>query len=86
MGSFSILHWIVVLVIVLIVFGTGKLPSAMGDLAKGVKAFRAGLKDDEPPVASHDPKFVGASSQASASPTAVPPASPTASVNAERHS
>lgn len=47
MGSFSIWHWLIVLVIVLLLFGAGKLPSVMGDIAKGVKAFKSGLKDEE---------------------------------------
>ncbi len=47
MGSFSIWHWIVVLVVVLLLFGKGKIPALMGDVAKGVKAFKSGLKDDE---------------------------------------
>ena len=38
---------ILVLVIVLIIFGAGKLPGVMSDLAKGVKSFRAGLKEDK---------------------------------------
>jgi sec-independent protein translocase protein TatA len=46
MGSFSIFHWLVVLAIVLLLFGAGRLPSVMGDLAKGLKAFRSGLKDE----------------------------------------
>ena len=46
MGGFSLTHWLVVLVIVLIVFGAGKLPKVMGDLGKGVRSFKAGLKDD----------------------------------------
>ncbi|SMF31045.1 sec-independent protein translocase protein TatA [Azospirillum oryzae] len=46
MGSFSIWHWIIVLLIVLLLFGAGKLPKVMGDLAKGVKSFKAGLQDD----------------------------------------
>ncbi|MBK1837633.1 twin-arginine translocase TatA/TatE family subunit [Azospirillum sp. YIM B02556] len=56
MGSFSIWHWMIVLVIVLLLFGAGKLPNVMGDIAKGVKAFKAGLKDDgdeaQPPAAT----------------------------------
>lgn len=48
MGSFSLMHWVVVLTIVLLLFGAGKLPGVMGDLAKGVKAFKAGMKEDEP--------------------------------------
>ncbi|MBI1206278.1 MAG: twin-arginine translocase TatA/TatE family subunit [Azospirillum sp.] len=44
--GFSIWHMIVVLLVVLIVFGAGKLPEIMGDFAKGIKAFKTGLKDD----------------------------------------
>lgn len=47
MGTFSIWHWIVVLVVVLLLFGKGKIPALMGDVAKGVKAFKSGLKDEE---------------------------------------
>ncbi len=36
MGSFSLLHWLVVLVIVVLLFGAGKLPRVMGDFAKGI--------------------------------------------------
>lgn len=46
MGSFSLMHWIVVLTIFVLLFGAGKLPSVMGDLAKSVRVFKAGLKDD----------------------------------------
>ncbi len=47
MGSFSIWHWLVVLVIVLLLFGAGKIPKLMGDMAKGVTAFKKGLKEGE---------------------------------------
>jgi sec-independent protein translocase protein TatA len=47
MGSFSLMHWIVVLAIILILFGAGKLPRVMGDFAKGIKAFKAGMKEEE---------------------------------------
>lgn len=48
MGSFSIWHWLIVAVIVLVLFGgRGKLSSLMGDAAKGIKAFQKGLKDDD---------------------------------------
>ena len=47
MGSFSLMHWIVVLAIILILFGAGKLPRVMGDFAKGIKAFKAGMKDED---------------------------------------
>ena len=48
MGAFTIWHWLVVLIIVALVFGgRGKLSGIMGDAAKGVRAFREGLKGDE---------------------------------------
>jgi sec-independent protein translocase protein TatA len=47
MGTFSLSHWLVVLAVVLILFGAGRIPSAMGDLARGIRAFRTGMKDDK---------------------------------------
>jgi len=47
-GSLSIWHWAIVALIVVVLFGgRGKLSSIMGDAAKGVKAFRDGLKDSD---------------------------------------
>jgi sec-independent protein translocase protein TatA len=46
MGSFSTMHWVVVLAIVVLLFGAGKLPRLMGDFAKGIKAFKSGIKDE----------------------------------------
>ena len=47
MGSFSIWHWLIVLVVVLILFGGGgKIPRVMGDLAKGIKSFKSNMKDE----------------------------------------
>lgn len=51
MGSFSIWHWMIVLVIVLLVFGRGKIPELMGDMAKGIKSFKKGMADDDEDVA-----------------------------------
>ncbi|MEQ9042473.1 MAG: twin-arginine translocase TatA/TatE family subunit [Alphaproteobacteria bacterium] len=45
--SIGVWQVVLILVIVLIIFGAGKLPKVMGDLAKGVKTFRSGLKDEE---------------------------------------
>ncbi len=47
MGAFSIWHLLIVLVVVILLFGAGRLPTLMGDMAKGVKAFKKGLNDDE---------------------------------------
>lgn len=52
MGFTSIWHWVIVLLIVLLLFGAGKLPKVMGDLAKGIKNFKAGLKDEDEPGAT----------------------------------
>ena len=55
MGSFSVWHWLIVLVIVLVLFGRGKIPELMGDFAKGIKSFKKGLAEDEDPTAiKHD--------------------------------
>lgn len=47
MGSMSLSHWLIVLAIVLLVFGAGKIPQLMGDMAKGIKTFKKGIQDDE---------------------------------------
>jgi sec-independent protein translocase protein TatA len=47
MGSFSIWHWLVVLLVILLLFGSGKISGLMGDLAKGIKSFKANIKEDE---------------------------------------
>jgi sec-independent protein translocase protein TatA len=46
MGSFSIWHWMVVLLVVLLLFGSGKVSNLMGDFAKGIKAFKKNMADD----------------------------------------
>jgi sec-independent protein translocase protein TatA len=48
MGSFSIWHWLIVLVIVLLIFGTKKLRNMGTDLGGAVKGFKDGMKGDEP--------------------------------------
>ena len=49
MGSFSIWHWMVVLLVVLLLFGSGKVSNLMGDFAKGIKSFKKNMAepDDE---------------------------------------
>ncbi len=67
MGTFSIWHWLIVLVVVLVMFGgRGKLSSLMGDMAKGINAFKKGLKegDGADKVAGETPKPIEAESQA----------------------
>ena len=47
--SIGIWQVVLILLIVLILFGAGKLPKVMGDVAKGVKNFKSGLKDEDEP-------------------------------------
>ena len=51
MGSFSIWHWLIVLVIVLLIFGTKKLRNIGTDLGGAVKGFKDGMKSEEAPPA-----------------------------------
>jgi sec-independent protein translocase protein TatA len=50
MGSLSIWHWIVVIAVVLLLFGRGKISDLMGDVAQGIKSFKKGLQDDDKPA------------------------------------
>jgi sec-independent protein translocase protein TatA len=47
MGSLSIWHWIVVIAVILLLFGRGKISDLMGDVAQGIKAFKKGMSDDD---------------------------------------
>ena len=47
MGGASIWHWVVVGLIVMLLFGRGKISELMGDAAKGIKAFKKGMADDD---------------------------------------
>ena len=52
MGSLSLWHWLVVAVIVLLLFGRGKISELMGDVAQGIKAFKKGMSEDD--TVKHD--------------------------------
>jgi sec-independent protein translocase protein TatA len=56
MGSFSIWHWLVVLLVVVLVFGTKKLGNVGSDLGKAVRGFKEGVKGGEGSSASDDDK------------------------------
>ncbi len=47
MGSFSIWHILIVAVVVILLFGRGKISDLMGDVAKGIKSFKKGLAEDD---------------------------------------
>jgi sec-independent protein translocase protein TatA len=77
MGTMSLWHWIILIGVVLLLFGRGKISELMGDVAQGIKAFKKGMADDdtaklEPskneavkPVDHHMDQQTGAKSQAS---------------------
>ncbi len=60
MGSFSIWHWLIVLVVVILVFGTKKLGNIGSDLGKAMKGFKDGMKSDN---AAEGKPEIGASGQ-----------------------
>jgi sec-independent protein translocase protein TatA len=72
--SFGVTEMLVVLAIVLIVFGAGKLPNVMGDLAKGIRNFKAGLADE--PDAARDSSGVAAPGEAPRIPAGKPTTPP----------
>jgi sec-independent protein translocase protein TatA len=58
MGGFSIWHWLIVGILVLLLFGKGRFSDMMGDVAKGIKSFKKGMsEEDETPKA---PPQIGA--------------------------
>jgi sec-independent protein translocase protein TatA len=60
MGFGSWWHWVILLVVVLVLFGgKGKVSDLMGDVAKGIKSFKKGLADDPADAAANDVKALG---------------------------
>lgn len=63
MGSFSFWHWLIVLLVILIIFGAGKLPKVAGDLASGIKNFRKGMKEEGEDKPTGQPPVINQQSQ-----------------------
>ncbi len=64
MGFGSLWHWIIVLLVVLVLFGRGRVSEIMGDFGKGIKSFKQGLNEDAAP------------GQAAVPPAQIPPSPP----------
>jgi sec-independent protein translocase protein TatA len=47
MGGFSLIHWLILGIVILLLFGGNRFSAMMGDVAKGLKSFKAGMSDDE---------------------------------------
>jgi sec-independent protein translocase protein TatA len=71
MGSFSIWHWLIVLLIVVMVFGTKKLKNMGSDLGGAVKGFKDGMKDGSQPPKTSRPPAGQVSNAASADKTTI---------------
>jgi sec-independent protein translocase protein TatA len=59
MGSFSLVHWAILIIVVMLLFGRGRISDLMGDFAKGITSFKKGLAEgDAPPAAAPPPPQV----------------------------
>jgi sec-independent protein translocase protein TatA len=84
MGSLSVWHWLIFLVVALLLFGgSGKISSIMGDVAKGIKSFKKGMTEDDTaaapapaqdPFKKEEPKALDGATTAQAGPAAQPAA------------
>jgi sec-independent protein translocase protein TatA len=86
-GAFSMGHWLLVLAIVMLVFGTKRLGSLGSDLGSAIRGFKRAMKDGEPDAGGDDdsrPQSADPDSGSTATP--VPPALPTAAAAARQQS
>lgn len=75
MGSFSIWHWLILLVVVMLLFGGNKVSGLMGDFAKGIKSFKKNMADDHDAsmeASAEKPATGNISGPAGAKPTQTP--------------
>jgi sec-independent protein translocase protein TatA len=71
MGGLSLWHWLLVIAVAAVLFGgRGKLTNVMGDFAKGIKAFKQGMREDETAQGDATPKVTQQQTAGSANPTA----------------
>jgi sec-independent protein translocase protein TatA len=59
MGGLSPLHWMLVLLVVVLLFGTGRISSVMADFAKGLKAFKKNMAEDDVSMETADHRPTG---------------------------
>jgi sec-independent protein translocase protein TatA len=80
MGGFSIWHWLIVGIIILLLFGKGRFSEMMGDVAKGLKSFKKGMTEEEDhgarPTPAAEPRRLRDESAIDAAPAATPTAAP----------
>jgi sec-independent protein translocase protein TatA len=78
MGGLSLWHWLVVIILVLLLFGKGRISDMMGDLGKGLKSFKQGMaEEDEKPSRPAEPRQLPREQQPiDITPSASPPVEP----------
>ncbi len=83
MGGFSLWHWLVVGLVILLLFGKGRFSDMMGDVAKGLKSFKKGMSEDEDAPARPQPRIAD-ETPAAPPPAAATPAEPASRPEADR--
>jgi sec-independent protein translocase protein TatA len=66
MGSFSLVHWVILILVVMLLFGRGRISDLMGDFAKGINSFKKGLAEGDTPTAAPPPPPAQVTSAATA--------------------
>ena len=79
MGGFSAWHWIIVALVILVLFGRGKISETMGDFGRGIKSFRKGLAEEDKPAASPPPAQIAPPADAPGAAAAPPAQAPASS-------
>ncbi len=74
MGSFSLVHWLIVILVIMLLFGRGKISELMGDMAKGINSFKKGLADGDQPHQGYAPPYAPPHLAPPAQPPYAPPA------------
>ncbi|HYI49091.1 MAG TPA: twin-arginine translocase TatA/TatE family subunit [Allosphingosinicella sp.] len=77
MGFGSIWHWLIVVLVVVLLFGAGRVSGLMGDVAKGIKSFKKGMSEDEDAEAKRISSERTVEAQPVPPPAAAPAAAPT---------
>ena len=72
MGSFSLIHWLILGVVILLLFGGNRFSAMMGDVAKGLKSFKKGMAEDDD-ERSRDPRQLPPQNRAPEQPIEVTP-------------
>ncbi|HKT86361.1 MAG TPA: twin-arginine translocase TatA/TatE family subunit, partial [Novosphingobium sp.] len=77
MGGLSLWHWLVVIILVLLLFGRGRISDMMGDIGKGLKSFKQGMADDDDKAKPAEPRQLPRDQQPiDITPAAPPPSEP----------